>query len=1031
MSSSPIQQVGADRNLLFGVLALQMDFITREALVSAMQGWAFQKDKPLGQILLERGALGADNRDLLEALVQKHVAMHGGDAQMSLAALSSIASVRDDLKQIADADVQASLVRVSASATRAPDEDPGGAPGASVGASTSSGQRFRVLRPHARGGLGAVFVAQDQELHREVALKEIQDRHADHPESRSRFLLEAEITGGLEHPGIVPVYGLGTYGDGRPYYAMRFIRGDSLKEAIERFHRADIPGRDPGERALELRKLLGRFIDVCNAIDYAHSRGVLHRDLKPGNIMLGQYGETLVVDWGLAKPLDRPELVGLPKERTLRPPSLSGTAPTHMGEALGTPQYMSPEQAEGKLDELGPASDVYSLGATLHCLLTGRPAFEDPDIEQVLRKVRRGEFPPPRKVKADVQPPLEAVCLKAMSLKATDRYPSARALADDVENWLADEPVAAWPEPWTVRLRRWISRHRLLVATASAAILVATISLALATVLLTAANERERQARALAVEREQEAEEQRDEAHRQKEKAEHNYQLARKAVDRYHTEVSESVLLHEPGLEPLRKKLLEAAREFYEQFVQERQGDAGVQDELGKSLFRLAQISGEIDSRVKAIELHRRALTVFTALAAEHPDAATYQADLAACQHHLGRLYRLTDQTAKAEASYKEALAGWDRLTASAGEPAGAGRYRPELARTLLGLGNVCQQSGRFDQARDFYQRALRLRQELVRESADVSDYQRDLAVSHKNLAACCIARREFDEAEANYRQASAIQEKLVHDFPQVKQYQDDLAGTYASLGNLYNRPEQSAKAELFLEKAAAIWSRLAESHPAVTDYALALAGVYNNLANHYRAAGRVADAERSYRLARDIREKLSRKSRDVPAHQADLAKLYRNLANLYRADGHFDDAETTLRTALDIQETLVREHVDIPEYQAELAASRNDLGLVLQAAGRPREAEAEFRKALAAWEKLAGVANPAAEHLIGLGISCQNLGDLFRDRGDSAEALDWYARALETLEHESHGEAHPAGARRAPQCILGPGRRADATGPA
>src|SRR4030095_1034706 len=139
----------------------------------------------------------------------------------------------------------------------------------------------------------------DAELHREVALKQILDHHADDATSRQRFLLEAEITGGLEHPGIVPVYGLGSYGDGRPYYAMRFIRGDSLKEAITRFHQADSETRDPGQRMLALRKLLGRFIDVCNAMAYAHSRGVLHRDLKPGNIMLGKYGETLVVAWGL------------------------------------------------------------------------------------------------------------------------------------------------------------------------------------------------------------------------------------------------------------------------------------------------------------------------------------------------------------------------------------------------------------------------------------------------------------------------------------------------------------------------------------------------------------------------------------------------------------------------------------------------------------------------------------------------------------------------------------------------------------
>src|SRR5262249_40350052 len=155
----------------------------------------------------------------------------------------------------------------------------------------------RVLRPHARGGLGAVFVALDEELHREVALKHILDRHADDPVSRARFLLEAEITGGLEHPGIVPVYGLGTYAGGRPYYAMRLIRGDSLKEAIAAFHSDAAPKRDPGARSLALRQLLRRFVDVCNAIDYAHGRGVVHRDLKPGNVIVGRHGETLVVDW--------------------------------------------------------------------------------------------------------------------------------------------------------------------------------------------------------------------------------------------------------------------------------------------------------------------------------------------------------------------------------------------------------------------------------------------------------------------------------------------------------------------------------------------------------------------------------------------------------------------------------------------------------------------------------------------------------------------------------------------------------------
>ena len=220
----------ADRNLFFGILALQMGFVSRDQLIAAMNAWVLDKAKPLGQILIEQGALAGDNRAWLEAGVDRHLALHDGDAQKSLAALSSLGSVRKDLEQVADADVQASLAIVS----RAAADDSNLTRSFAVGESSAVGTRFRILRPHAEGGLGKVSVAFDEELRREVALKEIKEKHADDPGSRGRFLLEAEITGGLEHPGIVPVYGLGTYADGRPFYAMRFIRGDSLKDA--RFH---------------------------------------------------------------------------------------------------------------------------------------------------------------------------------------------------------------------------------------------------------------------------------------------------------------------------------------------------------------------------------------------------------------------------------------------------------------------------------------------------------------------------------------------------------------------------------------------------------------------------------------------------------------------------------------------------------------------------------------------------------------------------------------------------------------------------
>jgi serine/threonine protein kinase len=430
-----------DRGLLLGLLALQNNFVDRDALLSAFTAWVADKTRPLSEILRERGALDADTYALLEALVRKHLDLHGGDPERSLAALSTPGPVRRDLERITDPDLHDSLARVAAD--RATSPDPDATATFAAGQATSPAGRFRILRFHDRGGLGDVFIARDEELKREVALKQIQDRHAHDPQSRSRFIVEAEITGGLEHPGIIPIYSLGQYDDGRPFYAMRFIKGDNLKKAIERFHEAEGPDRDPGARSLELRKLLGRFLDVCNAVAYAHSRGVLHRDLKPGNILLGPYGETLVVDWGLAKVIGRPEGAD-GAEATLRPASAGSSSKSLTGVAVGTPAYMSPEQAAGALDRLGPASDVYSLGATLYCLLTGQAPFTGLDGRLVQQQVIQGAFPPPRQVHREVAPALEAICLKAMSRDPEDRYPSVRALADALERWMADEPISAY-----------------------------------------------------------------------------------------------------------------------------------------------------------------------------------------------------------------------------------------------------------------------------------------------------------------------------------------------------------------------------------------------------------------------------------------------------------------------------------------------------------------------------------------------------------------------------------------------------------
>ncbi len=334
-----------DRNLLFGVIALQMDFVSRDALLAAIHAWVLEQPKPLDQVLVERGALAEDERGLLEPLVGKHLEKHGDDAERSLAALTSMDWIKHDLQTVAEPDLNVTVNRPTApgaGVTR-----PGAARADTPERAGPVGGRFHILWRHARGGLGEVFVALDRDLGREVALKQVLPQYADDSTSRMRFVREAELTGGLEHPGIVPVYAAGSDADGRPYYAMRFIRGDSLMVAIDRFHHGGRPEQSPGERSLERLKLLRQFLDVCNAVDYAHGRGVLHRDLKPSNIIVGKHGETLVVDWGLAKAIGRTDRGDMADEQPLVPSSASGLVETLPGLAMGTPSFMSPEQAAG------------------------------------------------------------------------------------------------------------------------------------------------------------------------------------------------------------------------------------------------------------------------------------------------------------------------------------------------------------------------------------------------------------------------------------------------------------------------------------------------------------------------------------------------------------------------------------------------------------------------------------------------------------------------------------------------------------
>ena len=449
--------------------------------------------------------------------------------------------------------------------------------------------------------------------------------------------------------------------------------------------------KDPGRRSLELRKLLRRFTDVCNAIDYAHSRGVLHRDIKPGNVIVGKHGETLVVDWGLAKSLGRAEPGSGAGERTLVPSSASGSAETLPGSALGTPAYMSPEQAGGDLDRLGAWSDVYSLGATLFCLLTGKPPYEGDDIGELLRKVQRGEFAPPRRLDPSIDKALEAICKKAMALKPEDRYSSCRVLAEDIERWMADEPVSAWAEPWTRKTLRWLTRHRTGVTAAAAALLAGVVGLSAVLAVQARANLAlaDKNTALLAANA----------------KIAARYNLAVDAIETFHTGVSKDFLLREEKFKDLRDRLLNSAAGFYEKLGALLKDDTDLPSRraLLKANYEVAGLANQVGRKEDALALHLRVLAGREALAKlPGADPAT-AVDVARSLVAVGRALEDTGKTDEALAAYERArsvVATTRRQPAGGrGGPVGLRRRRlpcgrPPPHHRPHGRGPACDRAG-------------------------------------------------------------------------------------------------------------------------------------------------------------------------------------------------------------------------------------------------------------------------------------------------------------------------------------------------
>ncbi len=741
-------------------------------------------------------------------------------------------------------------------------------PAAAAGRPPAALGDYRIVRELGRGGMGVVYEAEQLSLRRRVALKVLPFAAVLDPRHLQRFKSEAMAAAGLDHPHVVKVYGVGQ-DRGVHYIAMQFVDGRTLADLI-RERRGESPAapagaadptrtyapdltaatpvagarpagsgnRTPADTAYA-RRVAGWGAQAAEALEHAHALGVVHRDVKPGNLLVDGRGTLYVADFGLA--------------RVATDPGVTGT-----GDLLGTPRYMSPEQAAAKHGLVDHRSDVYSLGATLYELLTLEPAVAGADRAAVLRRVADADPTPPRRVDPRVPRELETVVLKCLEKDPTRRYQSAGELAADLRRWLDHEPVRARRPGPGQRATKWAMRHRYLVRGAAAALTAAVVVGAVGSFLVwqkgreTAAAYRQvKDERDRAVKAEADAAAQRDaEARRRRQ--------ARDALDAMTGQWMEDVLSTQQKLLPEHEAFLKQALSRYEEFAADTGQDEAARAGVAAAHLRAGKIRADLGLRVEAEEAYVRARQLFTQLVAEFPSAPAYREGLAASHYGFGVL-----------------------LSRS--------RARP-------------------GEAEEAFRAALDLRRLLAAQFPAVPAHRHELAFAHARLGSILEVMGRLGEAEAAHRAALDLRDRLAVDFPAVPLYQRVTAGARVDLAGVLHKMGRPKEAEEAIRTAMPVYRRVAEDYP-TADNRDKLAWAYNRLGFLYDRTRRPAEAAEAYRSSLAIQERLLAEYPTVVRYRQGVALNHTNLGDIDLTERRYPEAEAAAREAIRLDPTSANAH--------------------------------------------------------------------------------------------------------------------------